>query len=229
MKSGKPRIINHNSKKYLKAWNKLSPGEQTNGAYFYSQEICENIIPYVKTDRNWVTVRVKHYQPPEHSIIFVHNNVHPEWYDCLNPNEHDYVLVCMLEETRDLLRERLNCRDKIIYLPLSVDVDYLNQFRCVKTREVAFAGRRTTRNRAGYEFDESVDYIEDLPREEFLKKLAEYKYVYAIGRYAIEAKALGCEILPFSPRFPDPNIWQVLDNHDAVKLLQSMLDEIDER
>ena len=43
----------------------------------------------------------------------------------------------------------------------------------------------------------------------------------------IEAKVLGCEILPYDPRFPDPERWKVLDNRDAAVILQKQLDLID--
>ena len=72
-----------------------------------------------------------------------------------------------------------------------------------------------------------VDHLEDMNRSKLLEAMAEYKRVYAVGRCAIEAKCLGCEILPFDPRYPDPDLWQVLDNRDAAKLLQKELDKID--
>ena len=57
--------------------------------------------------------------------------------------------------------------------------------------------------------------------------MAEYRRVYAVGRCAIEAKCLGCEVLPFDPRYPDPELWQVLDNKDAAAILQKELEKID--
>ena len=221
------KIISHKNNKYLKAWNKLSDKDKTNGAYFYSKEICNNMIPYIKTDRNWVTVRVKSFTPPEHSIVFIHNNLHLEWYDNLNPNEHDYILVCGLPQTVEKLKEKFGDTNKIIYLPLSIDVNYVKRFAQPKTKEVAFAGRQATRTRGNYEFAPNTDFVESLSHEDFLSTLAQYKKVYAIGRCALEAKALGCEILPFHPWFPDPEVWQVLDNVEAAKMLQKMIDEID--
>ena len=38
---------------------------------------------------------------------------------------------------------------------------------------------------------------------------------------------LGCEIGVHDPNFPDPRIWKVIDNRDAAKMLQDMLNEID--
>ena len=60
-----------------------------------------------------------------------------------------------------------------------------------------------------------------------LPAMAEYKEVYAVGRTAIEAKALGCRVKAYDPRFPDPDRWKVLDNKDAAKILQEQIDQID--
>ena len=72
-----------------------------------------------------------------------------------------------------------------------------------------------------------IDYVSGLERNLLLQKLAYYKEAYAVGRTAIEAKILGLNILPFDPRYPNPNIWQPLDNKDAAKMLQKELDKID--
>ena len=51
--------------------------------------------------------------------------------------------------------------------------------------------------------------------------------VYAVGRTASEAKALGCKLKPYDPRFPKVSFWKVIDNKDAAKILQEKLNEID--
>ena len=77
------------------------------------------------------------------------------------------------------------------------------------------------------EFPLTVDFIEGIPRDQMLDEMAKYKRVYAVGRTAIEAKVLGCEVLPYDPRFPDTDRWKVLDNRDASVILQRMINEID--
>jgi len=74
---------------------------------------------------------------------------------------------------------------------------------------------------------DDIDFIEGLPREELLVAMAEYEEVYAIGRTAIEAKILGCKILPFHPRLPDVSVWKVVDNKEAAEMLQKQLNAID--
>ena len=67
-------IISHENELYVAT--RKREGGRHNGAYYYSVEICKNIIPKIKTKRNWVTINI----PPvgkDHSIVFIHNNLHP--------------------------------------------------------------------------------------------------------------------------------------------------------
>lgn len=191
-----------------------------NGAYYYSVELCRNIIPYVYTDRDWITMKVDN-RAADHSIYFVHNNLNPDRYAFL-ANYSDVVLVCGIQETT----EKVKGYGIPIYLPLSVDVGEVEQYARPKTKDTAFVGRMAKRRDT---LPDGIDYIENIPREELLARVAEYRQVYAVGRCAIEAKVLGCEVLPYDPRFPDPSVWKIMDNRDAAKILQEELDKIDGR
>lgn len=190
-----------------------------NGAYYYSKEICRRIIPRVKTDRNWITIRVPDVGT-DHSIVFIHNNLSPERYDYLKRWD-DLVLVCGIPETVPKV-EHLG---KAIYLPLSIDVAEVEKYKRDDKHGAAFAGRAS--KKFGKIFPKGTKFISGLARPEFLQKLAGFEKVYAVGRVALEAKALGCEILPYDLRFPDPERWEVLDNVEAAKILQMKLDLID--
>ena len=86
-------IIDHTHPNYLRKWRNAGLN-QFNGAYYYSKEIVENIIPNVETDRNWITVNVKGVGL-NHAIVFIHNNLHPENYEWLKFYGYkDLVLVC---------------------------------------------------------------------------------------------------------------------------------------
>lgn len=208
-------IIDHTHPDYQKRWQ-VAGDNRFNGAFYYSQEIVKNIIPRVETDRNWVAINIPGIAC-DHAIVFIHNNLDPaKTYDWLKAYE-DLILVCGVPETV----EKVKHLGKAIYLPLSVDVDYVKRFKAKKkTKKVAYAGRL---NKTNPLFSKDIDQLTGLPREEFLKEVAKYKYVYAVGRTAIEAKILGCQILRYDIRFPDPDFWQVLDNKDAAKMLQEML------
>lgn len=192
-----------------------------NGAYYYSKEICKNIIPLVKTTRNWITINVDGVGV-DHSIVFVHNNLNPEKYEWLRVYK-DIVLVCGVQETV----QKVAHIGRAIYLPLSIDVAEVMEYARPKTKDAAFVGRADKLNIPGVKLPEGIDYIAGLPRAELLAAMAAYKRVYAVGRVALEAKALGCEVLAYDPRYPDPDRWVVLDNKAAAEILQKELDQID--
>ena len=73
------KIIDHNHPRYKLQWAAAGVN-RFNGAYYYSQEIVNNIIPNVQTDRPWITVNVPNLAY-DRAIVFIHNNLHPEMYD----------------------------------------------------------------------------------------------------------------------------------------------------
>ena len=214
-------IISHDHAAYRKKWQ-TSGVNQYNGAFYYSKEIVKNIIPNVKTNRNWITVNV-HGAGCDDAIVFIHNNLHPERYEWLR-KYNNLVLVCGVKETV----KKVEHLGHAIYIPLSIDTEYVKQFRVEeKTKDVAFVGRRSKR-RLG-DLPDGIDYLQGIRRQKLLPMVAEYRSVYAVGRSAIEAVCLGCKVLPYDKRFPNPSVWKVLDNKDAARMLQRELDRIDGR
>lgn len=217
-------IIDHNHPLYKAKRNTMSRDGKYNGAYYYSREIVKNIIPRVKTDRNWITIRLPEMTVhPDHSIIFIHNNKNPNYYSYLR-NYHDCILVCSLKSTA----ENLRFFGKTIVLPLSVDVKQVEKYRVKeKTLDKAYAGRKLKLSYFNNRVPKGVDILSGMPQSQLLREMAKYKTIYASGRTAIQAKILGCEVLPHESNFPDSFVWKVLDNREAAKMLQKMLDEID--
>lgn len=209
-------IINHDTKEYREKWER-SISNRWNGAFYYSKEICKYIIPYINTDRNWITVNVEGVGC-DHSIVFIHNNLHPEHYEWLSQYK-DLILVVGIKETI----KRVNHLGKVIQLPLSVHIEDVQKYKRPKTREIAYAGRPPKRK--SIKLPEGTDYIEGVPRTKFLAEMAKYQKVYAVGRTAIEAKILGCKILAYDPRFPNPQRWQIRDSADMIPILQKKLDQ----
>lgn len=202
----------------------MQDGNQYNGAYYYSKEIVKNIIPNVKTDRNWITIRLSDMKEhPDHSIIFIHNNRNPNYYSYLKDYK-DCILVCSLPTTA----ENLRFFGKSIYLPLSVDVEAVKKYRVKnKTKEIAYAGRASKLEYFNNRVPKNTPTLCNMPQGKLLKEMAKYKTIYASGRTAIQAKILECEVLPHESNFPDSRFWKVIDNKESAKMLQKMLDEID--
>lgn len=202
----------------------MSEDGKHNGAYYYSKEIVKNIIPNVKTDRNWITIRLPEMTVhPDHSIIFIHNNRNPNYYSYLK-NYKDCILVCGMPHTA----ENLRFFGRTIYLPLSVDVKQVEKYKVKnKTKEIAYAGRKMKLSYYNNRVPSGVDILSGMSQSKLLQEMAKYKKIYASGRTAIQAKILGCEVLPHETNYPDTSIWKVLDNREAAKMLQKMIDEID--
>lgn len=217
-------IVDHTHPLYAKKRNSMTQDGKYNGAYYYSREIVKNIIPNVKTDRNWITIRLPEMTVhPDHSIIFIHNNRNPNYYSYLK-NYKDCILVCGLPKTA----ENLRFYGKAIYLPLSIDVGNVMKYRVKnKTKEIAYAGRKLKLNYTNNRVPKDVEVLSGIPQSKLLREMAKYKTIYASGRTAMQAKVLGCEVLPQESNFPDSKFWKVLDNNEAAKMLQKMLDEID--
>ena len=77
------------------------------------------------------------------------------------------------------------------------------------------------------EIPNDVDVLSSLPREELLRKLAQYKKAMAIDRCALEALTLGCELLSMECTYGCDKVDHVVDNREAAKILQEKLNEID--
>ena len=220
------KIFSHESHEYT--YRSLGVGHR-NGAYYYSKEIVENIIPRVATNRNWITVNIPG-RCWDHSIVFIHNNLNPKWYKWLN-NYEDLVLVCSMRWAKDNM-EKMCPKHHVIYLPLSVDTKYVEQFRTPKTKDSAYAGRlvklskKVPKERRN--IPDGIDKLGGMEREDLLKAMAPYRKIYAVGRTAIEAKILGCEIGIYNNLCPEDE-WEVYDNSEAALLLQEALDIIDEK
>ena len=215
-------IIDHNHPEYIERRRKLGKGKY-NGCYYYSKEIVDNIIPLVKTKRDWNTIGRDVEGMHDGMIVFLHDNSTPWNYAWLK-NYKDLILVCSSEYTRD----SVIYSGKTIMLPMSVDTEYVKKFRVKeKTKDTCFVGNTWVRANINSTIPGKVDFFSSLPREKLLKELAKYKRAYAIDRCAIEAKVLGCELLELDTRYGVDNIGQVLDNRDAAKILQKELDKID--
>lgn len=218
-------IIDHTNPIYAQKRKIMGKDGKYNGAYYYSKEIVKNIIPNVKTDRNWITIRLPEMKNhPDHSIIFIHNNRNPNYYSYLKDYK-DCVLVCGLPKTAENMRF---FSDKVIYLPLSIDVKAVEKYKVKnKTKEVAYAGRKLKLKYTNNRVPKDVDILSGMPQYKLLREMAKYKTIYASGRTALQAKVLGCEVLPHETNFPDSSFWKVVDNFEASKILQDKLNIID--
>lgn len=195
-----------------------------NGAYWYSKEIYENILPKIKTDRNWILINVNNCCA-DHSIVFIHNNAHPESYWWLD-NYDDLILVCSQVKTLKAMIEMFP-RFHSVLLPLSIDTKYVKKFKVKqKTKEIGYYGRKV-KCPPSIMINDKIEKIYSKDREYCLKEVAKFKTVYAIGRCALEAKCLGCEVLSHEGEYVNTK-FDLLDNKEVIPMLQRFITEIDQ-
>lgn len=219
--------ITHLSKPYqdkiaLNKWKKY------NGAYYYSEEIVKNMIPLVDTKRPFVTINTG--RAYDHAIVFIHSNILLEsTYNYLHKYK-DLILVCGLIETQSKM-DYLFPEHKVIYLPLSVDVDYVKQFYIPfdkKPYDTCYAGRVGKFNSPSDPLAMfKVKMLTNMERNKLLPEMAKYQYVYSVGRCAIEAQILGCKVLNYDPRFSPTVKWDIHDNKEMAKVLNQLIKAID--
>lgn len=224
-----PKIIDTTDPNYEAYKRVFHPGGKGshNGAYYYSQEIVKNIIPNVETWRPWDTMGMKFLRSRDHAIVFIHHCRNWDKVYSWLEKYKDQIYVCSTMPTYEWALSR---GKKAIFLPLSVDAEYVKQFKTKKTKKACYAGNRWAFKRKfeNENIPEDVDFPPaNLPREELLKFIAEYRELYAIGRCAIEGLYLGCKIKPFYPVYPSATYWKLLSNQNAAVLLQKALDDIE--
>lgn len=113
-----------------------------------------------------------------------------------------------------------------IFIPLSIDVEYVKKFVVKrKTKKVCYYGRLEKCPKKLMK-DESIIKLGDGERDKLLKEVGKFKTVYAIGRCALEALALGCNVIPHEGEYENTK-FTLLDNKEVIPELQRLLNEID--
>lgn len=221
-------IIDHNHPEYIKLRRKIGKGK-FNGCYYYSKEIVDNIIPRVKTERGWNTVGRDFTGMCDGMIVFLHDNSTPWNYEWLHKYK-DLVLICSSRYTRD----SVIYSGHTIILPMSIDTEYVKKFRVAKkTKGTCFVGNRWVRDNltdsdSSVSITGKVDFLSGMKREKLLKEVAKYRRAMCIDRCALEARVLGCELLPIDTRYHCDQVGHVIDNVEAAGMLQSALNKIEE-
>ena len=201
----------------------MAPKSRNNGCYYYAKEIEKFIIPAVETKRSWNSLTINECGAEDGMICFIHNNATPWAYRWLEKYD-DLILVCSNQNTIPFVQHL----GKTIYLPLSVDTEYVAKFKADKIPgSIAMVGNTWTSEMLRTRIDPAAERLgRGMARTTLLKELAKREKVYAVGRCAIEALVLGCELLPTETRTTSNQYTEILDSRDAAKILQTKLKEI---
>jgi hypothetical protein len=215
-------IQDHTTKDYLLAQSRLRMGKH-NGAFYYSKEIVDNFIPNIKTTYNWQTIN--HQVAPEHCIVFVHSNNALERYDYLLRYK-DIILVCSTTHSMEQLKKKGH--NKVILVPLSIDIEYLNKFKKEDKSGTIACGNiwAFTPEMKEYFKNNNIQHYHDLQRDDLLTLMGKAKTIYAIGRTCMEAIYLGAEVIQPDKEYPVEKYDTYYTQTDAINILQAELDKL---
>ena len=207
-------------------------GKQTygkeNGAYYYSKEIEENILPELGFDMFFITTGAALYSPreiPDGTIVICHDN---------RSTKQSYgrlfgkgiIWVCSKHSTVKTLE---GYGERAVYVPLSIDTEYVKQFKRKKTKDTAYVGNAWAFKREYLNaLPIDIEQLSGMPRVKLLKEMAKYKRVIAEGRVLMEAQILGCKTEVPKYDGHESVYVEALDNREALKYWREALEPIEE-
>lgn len=208
------------------SWRDKQTHGKENGAYYYSKEIEENILPELGFDMFYITAGAALYtarELPDGAIVICHDN---------RSTKQSYgklfgkgiVWVCSKHSTVETLD---GYGERAVYVPLSIDTEYVKQFKRKKTKDTAYVGNAWAFKR---EYLNSlpidIEQLSDMPRVKLLKEMAKYKNVLAEGRVLQEAQILGCKTEVPKYDGHESVYVEALDNREAIKYWREVLEPI---
>jgi hypothetical protein len=218
-------IQDHNTNEYKIAQARLKSGK-FNGAYFYSKEIVDCFIPKIKTSYNWQTIN--HQTAPEHCIVFVHSNNALYRYDYLL-TYRDIILVCSTHNSVKELKKKGH--KKVVYVPLSIDTEYLSQFKNEYKNGTIAAGNlwAFTPQTKQFFIHNGIKHYHDVEREDLLRLISKSETVYAIGRTAMEAIYLGANVIQPDKEYPVEKYTTYFTQKKAISILKRHIKKFEKK
>lgn len=218
-------IIGTQHKKFIK-YQKRQTGNVNTGAYFYAKEIEENILPALgELDITVVTtgaVLFRAHEIPDYSVVVCHDNRRPihKYETLLGKN---ILWICSKPSTVEKMQ---NHGEGAVYIPLSIDTEYVKQFKTEKTGEIAYVGNAWSFKRKYLSLlPKDIVQLNGMEREDLLREMAKYKRVIAEGRCLMEAQVLGA--VGEVPQYED-GIESVfvtpLDNRETIQYWKQALE-----
>ncbi len=211
------KIIGTDSTRFIR-YKRIRRGKVNTGSYFYALEIENNILPELKNiDLTIITTGASLFRTGEirrNTVVVCHDNRNTlkSYSKFLGKN---CLWICSKESTAATLRA---VDENAVYIPLSIDVEYVKQFRTAKTKDIAFVG-----NAWGFKrnylasLPSNIDQLSGMGREQLLNAMAQYKRVIAEGRCLMEAQVLGAQTEV--PQYEDgiESVYvEALDNRETI-------------
>lgn len=175
----------------FKEWrNKQTTGKE-NGAYYYAREIEENILPVIDLHEFILTAGATLYiakDIPDGAVVVCHDNrsTRQSYGHLFNKG---ITWICSKQSTVEAL---VSYGEHGVYVPLSIDTEYVKQFKRKKTEDIAYVGNSWAFKREYLNaLPANVEQLSGMDRVKLLQEMAKYKRVIAEGRCLMEAQVLG--------------------------------------
>lgn len=210
-------------------WRDKQTHGKENGAYYYSKEIEENILPELGFDLSgmfFITAGAVLYSAreiPDGTIVICHDNrsTKRSYGKLFGKN---VIWVCSKHATVETLK---GYGERAVYVPLSIDTEYVKQFKRKKTKDTAYVGNAWAFKREYLNsLPVDIEQLSDMPRVELLKEMAKYKRVIGEGRCLMEAQILGCKTEVPKYDGHESLYVEALDNREAIKYWREALEPI---
>lgn len=209
------------------SWHGQKMTGRNNGAYWYSKEIDEIILPEFKDLPLFVVTAgatlLKPFQVPDGAVVICHDNrTTQKSYRQLF--KKGILWVCSKHSTVNSLT---SLGEKAVYVPLSIDAHYVAKYkRKNKTGDTAFVG-----NAWGFKKEylaslpADIVQLSDMERVDLIREMAKYKRVIAEGRCLMEAQVLGAETeVPKYQNGLEAVYVEALDSREALPYWREALE-----
>jgi len=217
-------VVGTNTKRF-KSWYSQQGIKRNNGSYWYARELEDIILPEVDLHLFIVTAGASLYKPyevPDGAAIVCHDNrtSKKSYGRFFNKN---ILWVCSKHSTVENMQ---SYGERAAYVPLSIDTQYVKQFKRKKTKDIAYVGNAWAFKKDYLDsLPKDVVQLSDLERDALLREMAKYKRVIAEGRCLMEAQVLGAK--GEVPKYNDLEAVYVepLDSRDVIPYWHMALDE----
>lgn len=200
------------------SWHGQKTTGKNNGAFWYSKEIEEIILPELSHLNLFVVTAgatlLNSKNIPDGAVVICHDNrTTVSSYRKLF--RKGVLWVCSKHSTVATLEK---AGEKAIYIPLSIDTQYVAQYKQKKkTKDTAFVG-----NAWAFKKDylaslpENIVQLSDMERVDLIREMAKFKNVIAEGRCLMEAQVLGCKTQVPKYENLEAVYVEALDSRDAL-------------
>lgn len=219
------KIVGTNQQRF-EDWRSRQGVSANNGSYWYARELEEIILPGINVNAYVITAGAKlyrKYEVPSGAVIVCHDN--RTTFESYGKHfGNDILWICSKYSTVATLQ---GYGENAVYVPLSIDTRYVEQFKRKKTKDIAYVGNSWAFKKDYLEsLPKSIQQLSGMERDTLLKEMAKYKRVIAEGRCLMEAQVLDakCEVPLYGDGIESVYV-EALDSREVIPEWREVLEQ----